>query len=171
MPSSLRTNIPDYDEPTNFFELGYVLDNKDTSLVLYHYNKNKTLLNKTKFDKVLMKKKDDDVASGLQYIVNKKLISGVYSMHDTSGSKITVQFDDEGNIFGVQGFKTYYVITDFAAEPENKMDEICFDIQTPNQKCYNFQIRKDTLEIYQENENLDNESPSYRQLKYKLIKN
>lgn len=148
-PTSLLTGIIDYDTESNSYELGYFINSHDTSLVLYHYDKNKKLLNKTKYTKVPESKSDDDILNGLQYIVNRKLISGSYKTIDTTGREITVELNNEGKITGFQGFKTYYVLTDFIAEPENITDQICFEIQTKNQKCYGFEFKGDILNLFE----------------------
>jgi len=161
--TSLPANIVDYDTKTNFYELGYEKLNKDIVLVIYHFDKNKKLLGETKYTKV-----PKNSEGALQYMVNKTLFSGIYDASDTAGNKMKIQFRDDGLVKGVSNFKKYYVLTDFAAGPENKLDEVCFDIQTQNQTCYAFKIITDTINLY---ETPKSEEDSLRgPLKYRLIK-
>lgn len=142
--TSLLTGITDYDTESNSYELGYIINNHDTSLVLYHYDKNKKLLDETKYTKVPQSLSDNNLGDGLQYIVNKKLISGTYKEMD---EETIVELTNSGKITGFYNYSTYYVITDFVAGPENTTDKICFEIQTNDQRCYGFKINGDTLNL------------------------
>jgi len=161
--TSLPTNIAHYGSPTNFFELGYLVGNQDTTLIIYRFDKNKTLLEETKFLKV-----PKNSEGALQYMVNKTLFSGDYDASDTAGNKMKIHFTNDGLVQGLPNFEKYYVLTDFVAEPENKLDEVCFDIQTKNQKCYAYKIIGDTINLYETNENEDGPRPG--PLKYRLVK-
>jgi hypothetical protein len=144
---SLKTNMKDFENESDFYELGYVTRKHDTSLVLYHYNKNKKLIDRTEYMKAT-ESKSDDLGSGLQYLVNKKLISGTYTLTDTTGIATTIKFTDDGKVSGFRDFKTYYVITDFVAAPETVADEICFEIQTSDQECYAFKIEGKAIHLF-----------------------
>ena len=149
LATSLVTGITDYDTESNSYELGYVVNSHDTSLVLYHYDKNKKLLDKTKYTKAPANKSGDGTLDGFQYLVNKRLISGSYKIFDSSGQEMTSKLTSDGKITGFKEFRTYYIITDFASEPENTTDQICFEIQTKDQKCYGFEFRRDTLNLFE----------------------
>ena len=168
--TSLSTNITDYKNKGDFFELGYELSGIDTSLVLYHYGGNRQLIVKIKYTKVKNRNDGDDADEGVQYIVNKKLITGTYTCEDKTGQSMTVQFNDDGKISGFPGFHSYYVNTDFMAGPENNLDEIFLDIRTKNQKGYAFTIQADTLNLYETSENNNRDSLMLGTLKYKLVK-
>ena len=161
--TSLPTNIVDYDTETNFYELGYVIINKDTTLVIYHFDKNKKLLDETKYHKV-----PNNSEGALQYLVNKTLFSGIYDASDTVGNKMKIQLTNDGLIKGLSNFKKYYVITDFVADPESKLDKVCFDIQTKNQTCYAYKILSDTINLYETTEK--EEGLRLGPLKYRLVK-
>jgi hypothetical protein len=150
-PTSLLTNLSADEKEPDLYELGYSINKHDTSLVLYHYSqKNKRLLDKTEYIKAPMNdSKNEGDASGLQYMVNQKLVSGTYKVTDSTGVETQVELTNEGKITGFPGFKTYYILTDFVADPENITDEICFDIQTKNQKCYGFKIVADTINLFE----------------------
>lgn len=148
---SFATSIVDYDSPVqgNFVELGYEIHSNDTSLFLYRYNAEGKLLDKKRFIKVQGLQVGDDLGEGIQYVVNKYLIAGTYKMRDTSKEIGYVYFDIHGNIADFPGFTTYYVTTDFVAEgDENSEDTMCFDGRTSNQRCYVFDIKGDTLTLY-----------------------
>ena len=161
--TSLPTNIVDYETGTNFYELGYVLMNKDTALVIYHFDKDKRLLDETKYSKT-----PDNSEGALQYMVNKALFSGTYSATDAAGNKTSIQFTNDGLVKGLSNFKKYHVLTDFVGQPENKLDEVCFDIQTINQKCYAYRITGDTINLYERTKN--DEGLQLGSFKYRLVK-
>lgn len=164
-PTSLPTSIQDYDNQTNFYELGYEISNGDTSLNILHYDKNKMLFGKSKYLRV-----PKNSEGGLQYMVNKTLFAGSYTTVDSIGQKLNLQFSNDGHLTGLPNFKKYYVLTDFVAGPENNLDEVCFDIQTPNQKCYAYEIKGDTINLYEAKENDEHITLELGQLKFKLVK-
>jgi hypothetical protein len=163
-PTSLPTNIKDEEIEMGFYELGYELTNEDTSLIIYHYNKNKKLLDQTRYIKV-----PRNTEGALQYMVNKILFSGNYKAIDSTGEATNIQFSNDGIVTGLPNFKKYYVLTDFVAGPENRVDEVCFDIQTPNQTCYAYQIKADTISLFEEAEK-ESDTLIVGQLKYKLVR-
>ena len=63
---------------------------------------------------------------------------GTYKTVDSSGQTRTLNFSNDGIVTGLPNFKKYYVLTDFVAGPKNNLDEICFDIQTNNQRFLEF---------------------------------
>lgn len=137
------------EDEISLYELGYVINGVDTSLVLFHYDKNKKLLEETKYIKVQASKPSGELGDGFQYIVNKKLIAGTYEVSDSTENKTRIELTADGKIKGFLGFKTYYILTDFVARPENGTDEICFEIQTKEQKCYGFNIIADTINLFE----------------------
>lgn len=150
-PTSLLTNLSVDDKEPDSYELGYSANKNDTFLILYHYvQKNKRLLDKKEYIKApVNESKNEEDASGLQYMVNQKLVSGTYKVTDSTGIETQIELTNNGKITGLPGFKTYYILTDFVTEPENITDEICFDIQTKNQKCYGFKIIADTINLFE----------------------
>jgi hypothetical protein len=164
-PNSVQTDIVDYENERNFYELGYVISTKDTTLIIYHYDKNKKLLGQMEY-----KKAPKSPESALQYMVNKTLFSGNYKTVDSSGQTLTLIFSDDGIVTGLPNYKKYYVLTDFVAGPENNLDKVCFDIQTDNQRCFAYEIKGDTIKLYDTKESDDHFNLLLGQLKYKLIK-
>jgi len=146
--NSLKTNIIDYDEKTNYFELGFETINNKTFLVLYHYNKTNKLIDKKEFTKIADKQQDNDAAWGLQYIVNEKLFSGNYLLIDSINTTTKVNFKSDGSLTGYSDFMTYYVFTDFMGGPETSLDGIAFNVNEKNSKWFAFKIYGDTTFLY-----------------------
>lgn len=169
--NSLKTNIPDYDEKTNYYELGYETINNETFLVLYHYNKAHKLIDKKGFTKVADKQQDNDAAWGLQYIVNEKLFSGNYLLIDSTNSSTKINLKSDGSLNGYSDFKTYYIFTDFMGGPETILDGMAFNLNEKNSKWFAFKIENDTTFLYSTTG--DEEAGELLQLdkiKYKLVR-
>jgi hypothetical protein len=163
--NSFPTSLIDYDNESNFYELGYLISSKDTTVFIYHYNKNEKLIGQTEFKRV-----PKNSEGALQYSVNKTLVAGKYQTTDATGKSIIVQLTNDGKIIGLSDFTKYYVLTDFVAGPLNNLDEICFDIQTKNQKCYAYEFKGDTINLYETIENEDHVTLKLGQLKYIFVK-
>jgi len=171
METSLKTGLPDYDIKSNFYELGYSLIGNDTSLVLYHYNKERKIINKIFYTRVALKAEDEtDAAWGITYITNKLLITGKYLAIDTAGTNSSVEFGNDGKVSGFQGYKSFYINTDFAAGPENNVDDIVFDLNTKTHRPYIYNFKDDTLYFYVEGANADSTELVPGKLKYKLVR-
>jgi len=164
-PNSVKTDIIDYENESNFHEIGYNISTKDTTLIVYRYDKNKKLLGQMEY-----KKAPKSPESALQYMVNKTLFSGNYKAVDSSGQPLTLNFSNDGIVTGLPNYKKYYVLTDFVAGPENNLDQVCFDIQTANQKCFAYEIKGDTIKLHDTKESSDHIDLLLGQLKYILIK-
>jgi hypothetical protein len=168
----LKVNLKDDELSSNFYELGYVMNEKDTTLVLYHYNKNNHLIDSTNYFKVADKASgENDMGWGIQYITNKKLISGNYTTTDSTGAILKINFDNNGKVSGFYNFKKYFINTDFEAEPDNNLDEIgIYESNIGKAIWYPFKINSDTLNLYIPTENADSTSLSLDKLKYKLVR-
>jgi len=167
-PNTLKTNLPEGPSNGDFYELGYSAKNNDTTLILYRYKKNKRLANSISYTKVITLD-NNNAAGGIEYITNKTLFSGTYSIADTA-KNLEVKLSDNGKITGLSDFKTYLVNTDFVAGPENNLDVIIFDWGTKKQKSYAFTFNKDTLNMYETREAADSINLVIDKLKYKLVK-
>jgi hypothetical protein len=168
--NSLLTNITDFDDKNGSYELGYQPNVADTFLMLYHYDKNKKLIDQTKYIKVKEVQPGKPVEDGFQYMVNKKLIAGIYKATDTTGKEFIVTLSNDGTISGFPNRKTYYILTDFVAENEEGPDEICFDIQTSDQNCYGFEMKGDTINLFKPQENKDDTIIQKNPVLYTLVK-
>ena len=142
-PNSVRTDIIDPKAKLNFAELGYNISDKDTTLIMYRYNQNKKLISKKSY-----KKAPKNAESAVQYMVNKTLFAGNYKMEENYTEQPKITFSSNGVVTGLPNFKTYYLVTDFVAEPDIRFDTVCFDIQTSNQECFRYKISGDTLRLY-----------------------
>lgn len=165
--NSYPTNMIDYENKSNFYELGYSISNKDTSIVIYHYDKNKKLIEQSEYQKG--PKNPEGV---LQYMVNKTLVAGKYKTTDTTGKSRAIQLTNDGKIIGLPGFTNYYITTDFVEGPEDSLDFIFLNFRLKNQKWYAYEIKGSTINLYEvlRTEGEDEEILSLGQLKYKLIK-
>jgi hypothetical protein len=137
-----------YDEKSNFYELGYEIINNDTFLFLYHYSKTNTLIDKKSYTKIADGQNENDAALGLQLMVNEKIFSGNYLMIDSANQSSKIIFNSDGSLTGNSDFKTYYIFTDFMGGPETTLDGMCFNLQTPNSKCFAFISKNDTIKYY-----------------------
>ena len=167
--NQLKTNISYFDEKSNFHELGYEIINNITYLFLYHYDKTNNLIGKTQFSKVVDKQKSNDVAWGIQYMVNEKLFSGNFTLIDSRNTKI--KFNADGSLTGFLNFKTYHILTDYAgAAIIPDIDMISFR-NDENWKLYAFRVIKDTIFLYSVifNEEVG-EAMTSDKLKYKLVR-
>lgn len=158
--------------------MGYEISAGDTSMVLYNYDKDNTLLGSTKYTKVLNKPLKNDLVPLLQYAINKKLFAGTYSFSDINGKTLKATFTNDGKVIGLPDFKTYYVSTDFG--PESDRDQLFFDIQPDkffydlepkDQKRYLFKLAGDTLNIFNISPKRDETGGlNFGSLKYSLVK-
>lgn len=148
--NSLKTNLRDYYDKSNYYELGYEITLKDIILYLYHYNKTNRLLDRKQFTKIQDEQLSDDLAWGIQFIVNEKLFSGNYIVKDSLDKKLfTVQFNSDGTVTGFNDFTSYEISTDFNGwSPWEYMDDICFDIGKETAKCYAYKINGNSIDLY-----------------------
>ena len=171
LENSLKSNLIDYENNSNYYELGHENISNQTYLALYHYNKDNKLIDKKLFSKVADKQSDNDAGWGLQYIVNEKLFKGDYTLIDSSDNKTNVSFKNNGIMNGMPGFNSYYVFTDFMGGPETILDGIAFKASERNSTWYAFEIKKDTTFLY--NTKGDEEAGELLQLNkliYKLVR-
>jgi hypothetical protein len=169
-PHSLPTSIPDFDVPDNSYELGYEGGPDNRELILYHYAPDGKLLDKRSFTKIRNYQPDDDLAWGLQYAVNEKLISGTYQLTQGAKSPVQVTFTAEGATSGLGNFTTYRVTTDFMDAFQNSFDYICFyeGQEQPKGNCFVFEIKENTLNLYESVPNPDTEVEEKGKLVYVL---
>jgi hypothetical protein len=169
-PTSLFTNINGFEQESGSYELDYEISGNDTALTIYHYDSKQKLLDKTKYIKEAEVSTGGTLEDGFQYMGSKKLIAGSYIVTDSTGIERSVRMNSDGVISGLPGLRTYYVITDFIAAPEDNTDKICFDIQTDLQRCYAFEIIGNTISLFKaredETDTLFNKGPAL----YKFVK-
>ncbi|SNC74786.1 hypothetical protein SAMN06265337_2546 [Hymenobacter gelipurpurascens] len=148
--TSLPTNWPDYQQPANFHELSYHLTPTDTFLLLNKYNPQKRLIQSVRYTRIPGVPQTATAASdGLQRVVNRQLLAGTYTATDAKGSKKQVQFSPAGQVDGLDGFRQYYIATDFVVTVENNLDNLIFDLGTKRQQDFVYTISRDTVRLYQ----------------------
>jgi len=168
-PAALPLKM-DYENRMHFYDLGYLINKNDTNLVIYRYDKNKKLINQIIYEKVIDKDMNGDMGYGIDYITNKKLISGKYIVTDSLGNTTNIEFTNDGKVAGFPGISTYYVNTDFEAGPANNIDQLSFDLYTKHQKDFAFKIYEDTLNVYRTTANADSTLLFFGKLVYKMVR-
>jgi hypothetical protein len=147
--ASLPVTWPDYEKPTNFYELSYRIVASDTAVLLNKYNQQKRLLQSVQFSRIPgVPFSETSPSDGLQYFVNQQLLAGTYTATDAKGTKKQVRFSPTGQVDGLDNFRQYYVATDFVVTMENNLDNIIFDIGTKRQQDYVYTISQDTVRLY-----------------------
>jgi len=165
LPTSLPLDLNDYDNKSNYYELGYTILNRDTTLVLYQYNANNKLISQTRYSKV-----PPNNVGAFAFTVNKTFFSGTYEYIDSTKIDEQVQFTNDGIVKGIPDYSNYYVLTDFVAETDSSTDEVCFNIQTNGQICYTYKFNQDTLLIYERIEDQNRNFIKLGDVKYVLLK-
>lgn len=168
--TSLTTDLTDLDGSGNYYELGYTITGNDTVLELKHYNKKKKLLDARAFTRVTGPLTNDSEPYGLQYMANKVLFSGKYSVTDETGNSFKVELTDDGMAKGMGAHTTYYVFTDFMGGEQTNLDEMVFDPGVKSQKPYIFEIKGDTTLLYKAMENEERTLLIRGPLKYTMIR-
>ena len=170
--NNLKTDLNDFENESYYYDIGTETINNKTYLILYHYNSSNKLLEKIKFVKVKVNKKDEDFSDAFQQIVNEKIFTGKYLLFDSTNTPLKVTFKSNGIISGHPEFKNYYVFTDFLGGPEPKVDEICFNFETNKKINFVFRAKKDTIFLFNEvGDGLPGGIPlDFGELKYKLVK-
>jgi hypothetical protein len=146
--NSFKTNLTDYDEASNYFEIGYQSVNNEEVLILYHYNKSNQLIDKKDFTKVADRQQDGDVAWGIQYVVNEKLFTGNYMLMDGVNPPSNIRLGGDGTLTGHPDLKTYHVQTDFLGGPETLLDGLIFNLNEEHPTLLAFKTSNDTTYLY-----------------------
>jgi len=168
-PDALPLKINDGDGEY-YKEIGYVINKADTSLMIYQYDKNKHLVDETRYTKTVEEEVDNDMSYGIQYITNKQLVTGKYTATDSTGAVSAVEFTNEVKIMGFSNFNTYYITTDFVAGAENNIDEISFYVNDKQQQDLAFKIDADTLSLYHTTANAKATMLFLGKLAYKMVR-
>jgi hypothetical protein len=143
----LLTSIPDYDVKSNTYRLGYDITNRDTFLILSHFNMDNSMLDQKKFRRVALDQKSDGADWGLTYIINTRLFSGQYRMLDSTKSG-QISFSTAGHLKNFKSYKGYRVLTDFLGGPPD-FDNICFEKSDSKYDCFSFKFSGDTLTLFE----------------------
>jgi hypothetical protein len=165
----LPTNLHALQETTDSYELGFETVNGATQLSLLHYDKSHALIDQRAFSKV-PDAALDDLASGLQTIVNEKLIAGTFAIHDSSKNVGKITFNRDGTSTGYGDLKSYFVFTDFLGGPVPTFDEMAFNLMAPNNRRYAVDFKKDTILLHNMTGSEEEASLQRDKLKLTLIR-
>lgn len=127
-------------------ELGYRIENGDTTLIYYQIYENK--LYKTLYHKALNPNPDINASDGVNYAINKALIVGSYTIKSPAGKPGNVMFNNNGEVTGMAGVKKYFIENDLKPAPLKNLDMITFDQFSATEKSYTYMIKGNTLELY-----------------------
>ena len=167
--SSIMAYTPGGNIENSFYELKYSIS-KDTTLTLYTYNERKKLVDSAHYFKAFNSTHVKELGYATNYMVNKALKLGAYTLIDTLNHASKISFTQDGNVSGLSDFKTFYINIDFTTPPNN-LDEIIFDLYSKKQKSYAFNIDADTLKLFETFLSKDSIDLVLSKLKYKLVKN
>ncbi len=162
----LPTNIVDYENDANYYELGFEIVHSDTFLFLYHFSKNKMLIDKRSFTKVSDKYTHDDLGWPIQNIVNEILFKGEYVIFGNSDTIPNVVFTVDGHIKGCK-FTAYDVQTDYVGPTKFN----CISLKGVNfNRDYAFNINADTIFLFSISGYEDEGTSQIDTLEYTLIR-
>lgn len=173
LANSFKTDCMDFNCDSNRYEIGIEKINNIEHLFMYLFNKSNKLIKKTKYTKIMQHCSENELATGLEIVVNKNLIVGTYQLIDSTNKSTHISFKKNGTILGNSKFKNYYIFTDFNVGPMPEVDEIALNFRLPNQTNYILKRKGNTLYLH---ETLGDGLPGGTALKagkivYKLIKN
>jgi hypothetical protein len=173
LPNSFKTDCMDFDCASNRYEIGIEKINNIKYLFMYLFNKSNRLIKKIKYTKIMQNCSENELANGLEVVVNKNLIAGTYQLIDSTNKATSITFNKNGTILGNSTLKNYYIFTDFIIGPMPEVDEIALNFRLPNQTNYLLKRKGNTMYLH---ETLGDGLPGGTALKagkvvYKLIKN
>ena len=145
--TQLKTNLFDYDNEENYFELGYKVNEGDTSLVINHYDTANQLIAVKSYSKVLQSQDNNSCDWGISYIVNQEILSGNYAVIDSNAVVTNITCSNDGLIEGHPDFDSFYIYTDFNGGPIANYDGINLT-KGEEISSHFFKCQKDTLYMY-----------------------
>jgi hypothetical protein len=109
-------------------EIEFAISNCDTLIFITKYSKTGKVLTKVKYIKVLSNPTiaNGDMGFGVDYITNKILFEGTYSIFDANNALLAthVTLDPFGKIKGWPFVSSYEVLTDFTVYEEDDVDDV-----------------------------------------------
>ncbi|MBF9142188.1 hypothetical protein [Hymenobacter properus] len=142
--NALPTNYHDYDAPGSFAELSYPIAARDTALVLTTYNKSRRVLAQSSYQRIPGASLTELVS--LNRAVRHLLFSGRYVGTDSLGRAARLEFNDNGQVKGLKGFRSYDVNTDFIGGVD--LDHLVLDADTKHRREMAYRHSHDTLRLY-----------------------
>lgn len=149
-------------------DLSYKVENGDTVLYL-----EQTLSQNQK--KVMVKyikspiKHSEYLGTGIDFMVNKALVAGDYTAINKPGQ--IIKFTEDGQLSGLENFKTYRINIDLNSDIMDNLDEIelIVDKHRPTTH-YAYKIKADTLKLYEMHANEDSSAMIMDKVKYTLVR-
>ena len=153
-------------------EVGYSFEHGDTILFFTRFDDSNKKPITTKYIKALntIPKPDGYLGSGIDYLINKALVSGNYIMTDTTGSSAKVSFTNDGKVSGFLNYSKYGINFDLNSDVMDNLDEISLDGHTKNHASFSYKIIGDTLSLYNTHPNTDSTELILGKRIYKLVK-
>jgi hypothetical protein len=151
-------------------DLSYLIEKGDTTLTVFQYENKKNHFISAKYIRVLNKQSDDNFCYGLDYYINRALVTGNYTFTDSTGVNSKINFSEDGRVSGFLNFKTYSINIDLNSDVNDNLDEIGFDRYSKHHLSCSFKISADTLNLYETLENADSTELVLGKLKYKLVR-
>jgi hypothetical protein len=145
-------------------ELSYTIKNGDTTLIIYHYDRDTKETSSAKYIRAMNTQPAGQIGYAMNYMINHGIIAGKYQATDSKGKVSIVKFTDDGKVEGLPGLSTYFIQNDLSAGPKNNFDEVIFNLNGSGQTSYAFTINGKNISLY----NISAGTPS--NLKYKLIR-
>lgn len=169
--NSVKTNNPDYDHAENFYELSSPQSNDQARLYLNHYNAKNELIDKKEYVKIANSQPTEDLSWAIQQVVNQHILVGNYVLLDAANKAVKVSFKIDGQVSGLDQYKSYALTTDFLGGPEATFDQIYLSLNEKTHSLYGFKIKGDTTLLYQVKGDAENGDPlELDKVKYRLIK-
>lgn len=164
--TSFGTDLPDYDDSLGCYALGYKAINADTILVLYHINRSHVLTDSATYVKAKQSKTTDPTWP-IQYMVNKFVFAGAYTVYDSLGNKQDASMDNDGNTNGIADYTSYYIATDFNGGPE-AVDHMMLasgsNEDDRKSRIFSFIATPDTIKLYAMMQDTDTITPGMHPL-------
>lgn len=158
---------------SNYVELGYNMDQTDTTLILYKYNlSGKKLLSKREYKRAPLKLSSNGIypMDALDFFLDKLIFSGTYLYKDSLGKQNQVKFDNYGYVQGLPGFNHYIIEQDYGQGPGVDTDIITSNAGDKRNILYIFNYSSDTLRLFDYYFNDSIGKYEDVKLKYKLIR-
>ena len=149
LPNSFKTDCMDFDCASNRYEIGIEKINNIEHLFMYLFNKSNRLIKKIKYTKIMQNCSENELASGLEVVVNKNLIAGTYQLIDSTNKATSITFNKNGTILGNSTLKNYYIFTDFIVGPMPEVDVIVLNFRLANQTNYVLKKKGNNLFLHE----------------------
>jgi hypothetical protein len=150
-------------------DLSYSTKNGDTTLNLGFYDNAQKGFTFYTYVRAF-KQPAHDFADNLEEYLDNILVTGDYSLLDSTRSTQKVHFDKNGGITGFLDLDKYFINYDLNSDVNDNLDGIYFKGPNKEQMNFTFKISADTLKFYDTRENADSTKLLIRGLKYQFVR-